>query len=143
MGGLVACRYLDLYRNKIPHDKLGRVVMLAPPNGGSDIADLVHKLPPYKWFYGRAGQSLTTKSQAQNKSEIYYDLGIIAGNKAGLYFIANLAISGENDGRVSVKQTKLKGMKDHIVVNETHTFIMNKPKVHKKIISFFEHGNFL
>lgn len=142
MGGLVARRYLDRYRNDIPRGKLGRIVMLAPPNGGSEVADLIHNLPPYKWYYGPAGQELTTAAQAANHSDIYYDLGIIAGTKEWPYFVTAFVIPGPGDGRVAVKNAKLDGMKDFITVDGTHTFIMDKPVVHKQVINFLKYGKF-
>ncbi len=142
MGGLLARRYLDIYKYEIPTSKLGRVVMLAPPNKGSEVSDLIHKLPPYKWYYGDAGAELTTDAQSKNKSDIYYDLGIIAGTKEWPYFAAAFVTPGKSDGRVTVENTKLDGMKDHVSVNGTHTFIMNKPNVHKYIIEFLKNGAF-
>lgn len=142
MGGLVARRYLDAYKNEIPENKLGRVVMLAPPNGGSEVSDLIHKLPPYQWYYGPAGDELTTDSQSQNKSDVYYDLGIIAGTKEWPYFVAAFVTPGKSDGRVTVEKTKLEGMKDHVSVNGTHTFIMDKTSVHKQISHFLKKGEF-
>ncbi|MCB9989821.1 MAG: alpha/beta fold hydrolase [Rhodospirillales bacterium] len=142
MGGLVARRYLDRFKAALPPEKIGRVVMLAPPNGGSEVADTLHGLPPYDWYYGPAGDELTTAAQAANKSDIYYDLGIIAGTKEWPYIVAAFVIPGPGDGRVSVENTKLAGMKDHITVNGTHTFIMDKPVVHKQVLSFLQNGMF-
>ncbi len=142
MGGLVARRYLDTYKDKTPEGKLGRVVMLAPPNQGSEVSDLIHKLPPYQWYYGPAGNELTTDAQSQNKSDIYYDLGIIAGTKEWPYFVAAFVTPGKSDGRVTVEKTKLKGMKDHVTVNGTHTFIMDRPDVHKQVLHFLKEGEF-
>ncbi len=142
MGGLVARRYLDRYQETVPRDHLGAVVMLAPPNGGSEVADLIHNLPPYKWYYGPAGAELTTAAQAVNHSDIHYDLGIIAGTKEWPYIAAAFVVPGKSDGRVSVENTKLAGMKDHITVNATHTFIMDKPDVHKQVLSFLKHRKF-
>ncbi|MCK5284498.1 MAG: alpha/beta hydrolase [Alphaproteobacteria bacterium] len=142
MGGLVIRRYFDVYKNDIIKDKLGRVVMLAPPNGGSEVSDLIHNLPLYKWYYGSAGDELTTDAQSKNKSDIYYELGIIAGTKEWPYFVAAFITPGKSDGRVTVEKTKLEGMKDHVSVNGTHTFIMDKPNVHKYILQFLKNGEF-
>ncbi len=142
MGGLVARRYLDKYRSEIPPDKIGRVVMLAPPNAGSEVADTLHSLWPYQWYYGPAGQELTTAAQAGDKSDVYYDLGIIAGTKEWPYVIAAFVVPGPGDGRVSVEKTKLAGMKDHVTVNGTHTFIMDRPDVHRQIVHFLKQGSF-
>ena len=66
MGGLVARRYLNKFRATLNPHKIGRVVMLGTPNAGSEIADLMVKyFPPYKYFYGPAGQELATHIQAQ------------------------------------------------------------------------------
>lgn len=142
MGGLVARRYFDKYRKEIPAEKLGRVVMMGPPNQGSEVADLIHNLWPYKWYYGPAGEELTTKSQSRNKSEIYYELGVIAGTKEWPYFVSAFVIPDKSDGRVAVKKTKIKGMADHITVNATHTFIMKKPDTQKHILTFLKEGHF-
>jgi pimeloyl-ACP methyl ester carboxylesterase len=142
MGGLVARRYLDTFKDDIPKDKLGRVVMLAPPNGGSEVADTIHKLAPYQWYYGPAGSELTSDAQARNKSDVYYELGIIAGTKEWPYFVAAFIVPGQSDGRVSVEKTRLDGMADHVSVNGTHTFIMDKPDVHKQILHFLKEGQF-
>jgi len=142
MGGLVARRFLDSYKDDIPEGKLGRVVMLAPPNGGSEVADTINGLSLYKWFYGPAGGELTTAEQLKNESAVYYDLGIIAGTKEWPYFIAAFLVPGKSDGRVSVEKTKLEGMADHVSVSATHTFIMNKKDVHKQTLHFLKNAAF-
>ena len=60
MGGLLARAYLGKYR---PH-RLGRVVMLGTPNGGSEIADGLKNFAPYRAFFGPAGQQLGTQRDA-------------------------------------------------------------------------------
>lgn len=142
MGGLLARQYLHDVRAKIASEKMGRVVMMAPPNGGSEIANLLHKLWLYRWLYGPAGQELTTMTQGQSISPVYYDLGIIAGSCGWLYPEAWLVLPGAHDGRVTVERTKLPGMKDHITLPVTHTFIMNKQSVHQQIFNFLEQGRF-
>lgn len=142
MGGLVARTYFSTHKDKIPQDRLGRVVMLAPPHGGSEVADLLQDFPPYQWAFGPAGQELTTAQQIQAETEVYYDLGIIAGNKEWPYIVAAHVIPNESDGRVALEKTKLPGMKDHITISATHSFISWKPSVHKQIIYFLKHGKF-
>lgn len=142
MGGLVVRKYLEQYKDIIPQEKLGRVVMIAPPNRGSDVADFIHNLRLYKWYYGPAGQELTTSVQAKNTEPPYYDLGIIAGTKEWPYIVSVFVISGKSDGRVSVEKTKLKGMTDHITVPATHSFIHDKPIVHNQVLCFLQTGHF-
>ncbi|MGH1404013.1 MAG: esterase/lipase family protein [Alphaproteobacteria bacterium] len=142
MGGLVVRTYLNKHKDGIQVKNLGRVVMLAPPNGGSEVADLLKKFPPYQWVFGPAGQELTTEQQTKMKADVYYDLGIIAGNKEWPYIIAAHIIPDDSDGRVALKKTELQGMKDHVTLSATHSFISWKPSVHKQIIHFLKHGEF-
>ncbi|PJB73733.1 MAG: hypothetical protein CO093_00070 [Alphaproteobacteria bacterium CG_4_9_14_3_um_filter_47_13] len=142
MGGLVARHYLHDYRTDILADRLGRVVMMAPPHSGSEVADLLKDFPPYQWIFGPAGQELTTTAQSQNAPDPYYDLGIIAGTTGWPYILGNITIAGKHDGRVGVERTKMVGMKDHIALPATHSFISWKPDVHKQIVSFLKNGNF-
>ena len=142
MGGLVARRYLKAYRDSIPPGKLGRVVMLAPPNRGSHVADLIHGLPPYDWYYGPAGQELTSAARAAADDPLYYETGIIAGEKEWPYIVAAFVVPGRSDGRVSVENTKIPGMKDHLVVPATHTFIMDRPDVQRQTVHFLREGIF-
>ncbi len=142
MGGLVTRRYLETYKSDIPQEKLGRVVMLAPPNGGSEVADFLKNFPPYKWSFGPAGQELATEARAKDLVKPYYELGIIAGSKKWPYVVANFIVPGSHDGRVTVEKTKLDGMKGHVTLPATHSFISWKPSVHKQIIAFLEKGEF-
>ncbi|MCB1562396.1 MAG: alpha/beta fold hydrolase [Alphaproteobacteria bacterium] len=149
MGGLLARRYLTRYGKEIPEGRLGRIVMLAPPNGGSEIADLLHGFAPYRRYYGPAGQELTTSAAqerlaAETKAleTLHAELGIIAGTKEWPYIAAAFIVPGKGDGRVSVEKTKMPSMKDHITVSATHTFIMDRPDVHRHIIRFLQEGKF-
>lgn len=142
MGGLVVRCYLEQHKKSIPSEKLGRVIMMAPPNGGSEVADLLKDFFLYKWIYGPAGQELTTEEQSKHTAMVYYELGIIAGTTGWPYILGNLAISGKHDGRVAVEKTKMAGMKDYIALPATHSFMAWKSDVHEQIISFLEEGFF-
>jgi pimeloyl-ACP methyl ester carboxylesterase len=138
MGGLVAAQYLATHGDR---EKTGRVVMLAPPLMGSEVADALHTLPPYHWLFGPAGQGLTTSARAVAMPS-YYELGIIAGTGGGLYPLGRAFIPGPHDGRVAVERTRYPGMADHLVVPTSHSFIMRKPEVHRQVLYFLEHGRF-
>ncbi|HEY8189928.1 MAG TPA: alpha/beta fold hydrolase [Micavibrio sp.] len=142
MGGLVAQRYLEDFKSCIPAGKMGRLAMIAPPNGGSEVADFLRNFLPYKWFYGPAGQELTTAMRQANQTCPWYETGIIAGNRGWPYFVAKFLIAGDHDGRVAVEKTKIAGMKDHIIVPCTHSFISWNRNVHDQIIEFLQKGNF-
>ncbi len=142
MGGLLVRHFLETRKVRLPVDSIGRVVMLGPPNGGSEVADQLHKLPPYKWFYGPAGQELTTDARSRNQALPYYEIGVIAGSRGWPYFVANHMVPAPHDGRVSVAKTKLIGMKDHIALPATHSFIAWNPSVHRQTCHFLKTGQF-
>ena len=138
LGGIILQQYL--HKNRIT--KLDYVVMLAPPNHGSQLADLLHK----RWFFRRVlGPNiaeLTTKKGSIPMLHGQYKIGIIAGNY-NLNPIGNKIFAEPNDGKVAVSSTKIDQMSDFIVMPVTHTFIMQNPLVEKQILYFLSHGRFL
>lgn len=142
MGGLVAARYFADFAAGSRAPRLGRVVMLAPPNQGSEVADFLEGLPPYRWLYGPAGQQLTTSARSNAEAGLPCDVGIIAGTAGRAYLLGRLLIRAPHDGRVAVARTQLPGMRDHLVVHATHSFIMRKPEVQRQVLHFLEHGSF-
>lgn len=128
--------------DSIPADRLGRVVMMAPPQKGSEVADFLQHLPPYKWVFGPAGQELTTRRRGNCQIRPYYELGIIAGDKGWPYFVAHFLFSDRHDGRVAVEKTKITEMKSHITLPCTHGFISWNNTTHEHVIHFLNTGNF-
>jgi triacylglycerol lipase len=139
LGGILVRSYLS--RHSIP--ALGRVVMLAPPNQGSEIVDKLGWLFLFKWINGPAGNELgTDKNSTPNKlGPANFPAGIIAGDRS-INWINSLLIPGSDDGKVSVERTRLAGMIDHMVVHATHPFIMKNPEVIRQTIQFLRAGNF-
>lgn len=143
MGGLLARRYLSLYKNEIPAEKIGRVVMIGTPNKGSEVADALKDLSPYKFVFGPAGEELTTSSQENNTDFPYYDVGVIAGDaKWWADPLSAFFFTGPNDGKVSVERSKLEGMRDHMIVKSSHTAMIYRPTVWKQAAHFLKHGEF-
>ncbi|MGA9453385.1 MAG: alpha/beta hydrolase [Verrucomicrobiia bacterium] len=139
LGGILVRSYLA--RHSIP--SLGRVVMLAPPNQGSEVADKLGWLFLYKWINGPAGNELgTDKNSTPNKlGPADFPVGVIAGDRS-INWINSLLIPGRDDGKVSVERTRVAGMSDHIVVHTAHPFIMRKREVIRQTIQFLRTGNF-
>lgn len=139
LGGLVARAYLK----KHPPKNLGRVVTLGTPNKGSAFADMVGDLGVYQTLYGPAGQELTTTHDYDTLfGKPGYDLGCIAGDRTIDPVATLLIIDGDDDGKVSVESTKVNGMKDHIVLHATHTFMMSNEDVMREARYFIENGKF-
>lgn len=138
MGGLIAAEYL----RTISSEQLGRVVMIAPPNGGSEVADLLQGFAPYHLLFGPAGRQVTTTARRRALPFPHYDLGIIAGTRGWPYLLGHLALPRPHDGRVSVARTRHEGMRDHITVHATHTRIVAHPEVAPQVIAFLARGRF-
>jgi hypothetical protein len=122
---------------------LGRVVLLGPPNQGSEVADLLKDRWAYKRFFGPAGQQLVTGLETADEllGRIDYDLGIIAGSRS-IDPICSWIIGIPNDGRVSIESTKVADMKDHVVIPASHPFLPINRQARRLILTFLQHGGF-
>jgi triacylglycerol lipase len=140
MGGILVRSYLA--RHNIPD--LGRVVMIAPPNQGSEVVDKLGGLHLFKWINGPAGNELgTDKHSVPNQlGPANFPVGIIAGDRSINWINSLFMIPGPNDGKVSVERAKLAGMKDFIVIHATHTFIARNNEAIRQTIAFLQNGKF-
>jgi len=135
MGGIVvrslAHRYPDLVT--------GRIVMLAPPNQGSEIIDWLEDCPLAQWSLGPGGMNLSSK---RVQSEIpslasHHPLKIIMGNKASSPFF-NYLFKSEHDGIVTVSGGNLPEQDEFEVIHANHTFIPGEEEAIEKAITFLK-----
>ena len=139
LGGILVRFYLQ--EHQLPAGS--RMVMLSPPNKGTELADRFKDMALYRWITGPPGQQLGTSERSlPNKLKpVDMDIGIITGRKTYEPWFSNL-LPGEDDGKVSVESAKLDEMADFLVVDSGHTFIMNDPEVIRQIDAFLRTGCF-
>jgi len=139
MGGILVRQYLSNHQV----ENLNRVVMLGPPNKGSEIVDKLSDVPSFHFINGAAGTQLGTGDfSIPNKlGKANFNVGIIAGTKS-INLLLSAFIPEANDGKVSVASTKLDGMNDHIAMETTHTFMMKNKKVIEQVVLYLKTGMF-
>ena len=140
LGGILVRNYLS--NHEIP--RLGRVVMLGPPNQGSAAVDELGDMPGVDWINGPAGRQLGKgeESVPLQLGPAEFELGVIAGNRT-IDPIVSAVLDDPDDGRVSVEDTKLAGMDDFIVVEHSHAFMMRLQKPIELTIRFLKTGSFI
>ena len=138
MGGVLLRAYLA----EEPLPDLGRVVMLSPPNQGSELVDLLGRSLWFRLLFGPAGCQLGTDplSLPNRLGPARFPLGIITGNRPAIG-LAHF-FPGPSDGKVAVGRAGLEGMADFMVLPYGHALIMAHRQVQEQVIHFLAHGCF-
>ena len=144
LGGILVRYYLaehDLAEHHLP--KLGRVVMLGPPNRGSQVVDKLAWVPGFGLWNGPAGFQLGTgeDSLPRQLGPARFAVGVIAGTRS-LNPVFSRLLPGPDDGKVALESTKLEGMQDFLALPHTHTFMMRSAEVIRQTIFFLNNGRF-
>ena len=122
---------------------IGKVVMLAPPNHGSESMDILIKIYFGKYLLGVSGRQISLHDKSYLLSleqKVSFDLGVIAGSHANI--LSLLYLSKKNDGVVSVENTKILGMTEHLVLNKSHYSMLYSNEALTQILCFLRSGKF-
>ena len=139
LGGIIVRAFLE----REPPARLGRVVMLAPPNGGSELVDKWGDTWLFGALLGPTAKQLGTDAESlpNRLGPPDYELGVIAGNRS-YNPLGSKVLPGKDDGTVAVARTRVEGMKDFLVVPQPHTFIMRGSTVGEQVVHFLRYGRF-
>jgi len=139
LGNIVLRQYFKDHRLH----NAGRLVMLGPPNQGSEVVDKLGGFALFDWINGPAGQQLGTGNEALPATlpPPPLETGVIAGRHS-INWILSCLIPGPDDGKVSIEHTQFKGMRDFITVPVSHPFLMRDRDVIRLTLHFLQHGRF-
>jgi triacylglycerol lipase len=139
LGGIIV-RYLA---NAHPELPIGRVVMLSPPNRGSEVVDKLGSFGLFRFINGPAGLELGTgpDSLPNRLGPPPFELGIITGDRT-INPLLSLLLPGPDDGKVSVTRAGLDGMRDFLLLHATHPLIMRNRQAITQTIHFLRQGSF-
>lgn len=138
LGGIVVRSYLAAS----PPDSLGRVVLLSPPNQGSELAERLREIPIASDALGPSGRVLGTglEDLPAKLPPPAYEVGVIMGNRS-LNPVGSVVIEGPDDGIVAVERARLADV-PMIVLPRSHTFIMNSRHAADAVVRFLRTGSF-
>jgi len=140
LGGILVRQYAADH----PEFRPGRVVMLGPPNQGSEVVD---KLRGNHWVSAIAGPAFhelsvdPAHSVPKSLGAVRFELGVIAGDRS-VNWLLSTQLPGRDDGKVSVDSTRVEGMTDHVVLHTTHPFMTHNTRVLRQASFFLKHGKF-
>jgi triacylglycerol esterase/lipase EstA (alpha/beta hydrolase family) len=139
LGGILVRYYLA--HNSFT--RLGRTVMLAPPNQGSEVVDSLGGMPGFRLINGPAGLQLGTDEESVPMSlgPVEYEVGVIAGTQT-INPILSLYLPNPDDGKMSMERTRVEGMADFISVPHSHPMLMRSSTVIEQVIAFLKMGEF-
>jgi len=143
MGALVVRSMYEKLDSLSGFPFVHRIVMIAPPNNGSPIADFFSQFKFVKYIIGPNINNLTTnKISGASKYPIpTCEVGLIAGSFGGKRGF-NMFINSDNDGVLIPENTKMGIEKDVVFVKSWHVGLLFNKKVIRYVNNFIQLGKF-
>jgi len=140
LGGIV---FRAWAAQRDPAFPLGRAVLLAPPNQGSQIIDELRQWGWVRWFLGPVSAELGTDANSTpNKlGPLPPETGVIMGNKDTLPIFRRL-LGEESDGVVTIASSHGEGEADYVLLPTNHATIILQPAVFRAVNRFLKTGSF-
>ncbi|MEM8549900.1 MAG: alpha/beta hydrolase [Verrucomicrobiota bacterium] len=144
MGGIVFRQLLACARPA----NLGRAVLVAPPNGGSEVADFFREWALFRWLFGPAGPELGTRPSDRPKALGPIngaEVGVIAGTRSiDPWFdpMFGRQHRGAHDGKVTVASARMEGLADFLTLQDNHYTIIRSPETLRQTTYFLRSGHF-
>lgn len=148
MGNLIIRHYLgdhtDPARHLRPDPRIGRIVMLGPPNNGTQMAARVKDNALFQLLWGVSGMQMASEWEqlAPRLATPQCEFGVIAGGR-GEDSGGNPLVDGDDDMVVAVEETRLVGAADFLVLPALHSFLMSDPTARVCTLQFLRHGYFV
>jgi hypothetical protein len=122
--------------------RIARALLLAPPYGGSFAARSMARSAPGRVLLGRSIPDwLAAPSRPGMNAGT--EVGVIAGDRRfGLGCLVAPSMPRPNDGVVTVEETRVPGMRDHIVLPVSHSAMLLSSKVAGQACEFLSRGAF-
>lgn len=135
LGGLVVRRLF----HDFPEQRPGRIVTLGSPHTGSYVADRLSRMGWFRRLLGYSFPSLIGELFPWHGER---PLGSIAGDLSiGIGQVVR-SLPCPNDGTVSVEETRLAGMSDHVVVHASHMALLLSHSAAEQTLHFLRYGCF-
>lgn len=135
LGGLLALRAIA----SLPPGSVGRLVCLGTPLCGSRAADGLSRRPGVGRLIGQHRDLLLAGCGALPAG---VEVGEIAGSTPlGLGGLL-ARLDGPHDGTVALAETRVDGLRDHVVIAASHSGLMFSPEAVRQAACFLREGRF-
>jgi len=137
LGAILVARLLaDLARLTV-----GRAVLLAPPFNDTYAG---RRLAGFAAGRAAMGRGVSEWLSSERKINLeHYDIGVIAGRASiGLGRVVAPGLPAPNDGTISVAETRVPGMRDHIELPVSHSGMVFSRIVAHEVCAFLRDGRF-